>query len=299
MTLAELKESIRNKNINDDLIVFVCEENFYLATQYINAICETKQLELTVVQSIFSSDSALSLVMNFDNNFKVVYVDTFEEITEDYSRFTNTAVVCNKVSNKLANVLAPYIVKVPSLQEWQVKDFMQTRCPSLSTMDINDLYSAAGGNIFKITSYLDLLDLFEPEKQSELAYHFARLPGSKLVSFSAFALVDAIVSKDLKTLKQYFSLAEYDTVSFLGLVSLLLNKVKAILYVEHSTKPWQELNMSESQYYRLSKYRTNLKQGILKEKLKILTSLELQLKSGLLDIKESKQIDYLILKLVV
>ena len=233
--------------------------------------------------------------MNFENNFRVLYTDSFEEVAEDYSRFNNTAVICSSVDKKLTKILAPYIVEVPALLDWQVKAYINQQCPALSDDDVADLYRAAGGDIFCIVNYLDKIKLFDDSEQSMVAYSLARQPDAKQAELTNFAVVDAIVLRDYDTLMKYFLNASGE---FMGFLSLLISKIRASLFVEYSTRPWQELGVSEKQYYKLLQNRLNYSQETLSNKLKVLTAFELQLKSGLLDMSNRRQIDYLIMKLV-
>lgn len=300
MTLRELKLSIQSKDVPDTFFVFVCPPNdYFLATSYIDAICESKQLEKVMAESIFNQESALSLVMGFENDFRVVFTDTFEEACADYSKFTNTAVVCSKVDKKLEKAVAEYVIAVPAVVDWQVKDFIKQKAPKLTDQNIDELYLASGGNMYMLDNMLTKITLFPEKEQSTIAFEITHEPGSHLYDTPTYTLVDGIIKNDRDAIKKYVLTNQTSKDEFLGLVNLLLNKVKALLWVEYSNKTAAELGMSDKQYYFLKNHRSGQSMAALQQKLKVLTALDLQLKSGLLDVSNQRQIDYLIAKLVI
>lgn len=299
MTLRELKLSIQSKDVPDTFFVFVCPPNdYFLATSYINAICESKQLEKVIAESIHNQESALSLVMGFENDFRVVFTDTFDEACTDYSKFINTAVVCSKVDKKLEKAVAEYVITVPAAVDWQIKALIKQKAPSLTDQNIEELYLASGGNLYMLDNMLAKINLFPATEQSTIAFEIAHEPGSHLYDTPTYALVEGIIKNDKEAVKKYVLTGQTSKDEFLGVVNLVLNKVKSTLWVEYSNKTAAELGMSDKQYYFLKNHRSGQSMVALQQKLKVLTALDLQLKSGLLDVSNQRQIDYLIAKLV-
>jgi hypothetical protein len=298
MTLRDLKISIKNNDIPDTFFIFECATDTFLASNYVNAICEVKQLERTVVDTIFTQNSALSLVMSFENNFRVVYADTFSEVSEDYSKFVNTAVICKSIDKKIAKLVSNYVIKIAAPKDWQVYDYISKQCPNLSEQDIADLWKAVGQDLHHLQNELDKIKLFDGAQQSKVAYELILSPGMKLHEMNNFAVVDAIIKKDIQTLKQYLLYAPQSGNEFLGLVSLLINKVKVALFAEYSAKSADDLGISSGQFYHAKKSSLGYSQQQLQEKLEFLTSLDLKLKSGLLDISNRAQINYLIVEMM-
>jgi hypothetical protein len=290
--------NITSQEIPDAFFIFECASDTFLASQYVNAICEIKQLERTVVDTIFTQDSALSLVMGFENNFRVIYTDTFSEAVEDYSRFKNTAVICKSVDKKIAKLVSEYIIKIPVLKDWQVHAYIRNQCPGLSEQDIKDLWISTGQDLYHLQNELDKIKLFPLEQQAKVAIELILAPGTKLYAMNNFAVVDAIMAKDIKVLTKYLLYTPQAGNEFLGLVSLLINKVKVALFAEYSTKPAKDLGISEGQLYHVRKNGSGYSQKELQEKLEFLTGIDLKLKSGLLDISNKTQINYLITRMV-
>ena len=299
LTLRELKIDIQENTVPDTFFIFVCPPNdYYLASSYIDAICESKQLERVAAESIFNQDSALSLVMNFENDFRVVFTDSFDEACADYSRFTNTAVICSKVDKKVEKAVAEYVIQVPAAVDWQIKDFIKQKAPKLTDQNIEELYLASGGNLYMLDNMLAKINLFPEADQSTIAFELSREPGSHLYDAPTYDLVESLIKNQTAKVKAYVLTNQTSKDEFLGLVNLLINKLKSTLLVEHSSKTAAEIGISDKQYYFLKNHPSGLPMGIIQQKLRILTAMDLQLKSGLLDISNQSQIDYLIAKLV-
>jgi hypothetical protein len=298
MTLKDLKLCIQNRDVPDTFFIFECATDTFLASQYVNAICEVKQLERTVTDTLYSQDSALSLVMGFVNNFNVIYIDTFSEAAEDYSRFINTAVICKSVDKKIAKLVSGHVIKVPALKDWQVYDYIQLQCPGLSENDRSDLWLAVGKDLYHLQNELDKIKLFPIEQQAAVAIELILAPGTKLHAMNNFEVTDAIMSKNIETLTMYLLHAPQAGNEFLGLVSLLISKVKLALFAEYSSKSSTDLGISNGQFYYAKTHPSGYTQKQLQDKLDFLTGLDLRLKSGLLDMSNKAQINYLIVGMV-
>ena len=300
MTLRELKLSIQEKDVPDTFFVFLCPPNdYFLASSYINAICEAKQLEKTFEDSIFSQDSALSLVMGFENNFRVIITDTFSEASTDYSRFVNTAVLCSKLDKKVEKALADYVIEIPKLVDWQLKDYIKLCCTGLTESVISEIYEATKGNLYMLDNLLAKVELFEAADRNAIAFQLTREPGTHKFDIDLYTFVGYLLANNKDKIKEQLLACKLDKNDFLGVVGNAISKLKTTLFIEYSDKSFAELGISEKQYYYLKKNPSGLSLSALQQKLKVLSSLDLQLKSGLLDLSNSKQLDYLIVKLVM
>ena len=79
------------------------------------------------------------------------------------------------------------------------------------------------------------------------------------------------------------------------LVGALLPKIKNLLMVKYAGKTAAEIGISDGQYYYLTK-DAYVPLERLQKLLSVVSNIDLQLKSGLLDIGKEAQIDYLISK---
>jgi hypothetical protein len=300
MTLRELKDSIQARYIPDTFMVFLCPDNYFLANQYIQAICEVKQLEKHVVETIFEQDSALSLVMNFENDLRVLYTETFEEVATDYSRFENTVIVCNKIDKKIAKFVEEYIINIPELQAWQVKTYIQQQCPDITEEAVNDILKATRGEIYRVENMVDKIKLFEPYYQNQVVFDLIQEPGTFYFDcdIDDFKLVDAILHNRVNIVKDCIKAGRLSGPEFLSYAGRILNSIKTLILVEYTNLPGSEIGITDKKCNYMRFNRSSFTLPDLQKKLDAVSELDLKLKSGLLDMSSDCQMDYLLMRLM-
>jgi hypothetical protein len=296
MELSKFKENVLNGQLPTQLVVLLCAENFFIADQYINTLCAKTGKEKKIVNSIFEQESALSLVFDYTETINVLKTETFSEVAEDYSIFENTIVVCNKLENKLESALADYVIKIPALKDWQVIEFIKQVCPELDELEAKWLYNAAGKNIYKIESELEKVLLFHPKERKKALACLRYSKDSDLYNLSIFELCDAIIYNRRDILVEYLRHRSIVNFELMSLVGALVPKIRNLILVKYAGKTAADLGISDGQYYYLSK-DPYLPLERLQSLLQDISNIDLQLKSGLLDIPKDAQIDYVLAKL--
>jgi DNA polymerase III delta subunit len=296
MDLQTFKTNVLNGQPPTQLVVLLCAENFFIADQYINTLCVKTGKEKRLINSIFEQDSANSLVFDYTETINVLKTEAFTEAAEDYSVFENTIIVCNKLEKKLESALADYIIKIPALKDWQVFDYIKQVCPELDDLEIKWLYNASGKNIYKIESELDKLLLFHPKERKKALACLRFSQDSDLYALSIFEFCDAIIYNRKDILVEYFRHRATINFELMPVIGVLLPKIRNLILVKHAGKRAAEIGISDGQYYYLTK-DPYLSLEHLQKLLQIVSNVDLQLKSGLLDIPKDAQIDYVISKL--
>lgn len=294
MTLIDLKKSIEAQNIPDDFIIFLCSENSFIADQYVDAICEINNLVKTRINTLQDQASALSLVLDSTDELKIMKVDTFEEALIDYSGLKNTIVICNKIDKKVKPLVEDYVIEIAKLADWQTKSYIKLICPVLNDDELDWLYQATNGDVYKMINEVDKIKLFPvPEQKSVLdAIRFS--PDSDLYSVSIFDLADAIIRNNKPFVIEFL---KHENLNFdlMQIVGATLQKVKNIILVtQNSGKTASELGINDKYMYRLRKDWSGFPESRLKMLLEFLSSIDLKLKTGSLDVPKEAQIDYLI-----
>lgn len=298
MTLEELKKDILEDTLSDDFLILECEENYFIANQYVDMICKNKCLSKDITDSIFKNvESALSLVFNYENTLTVVKVDEFNEFDEDYSKYVNTIVICKSIDKKILEHVKPYVVVIPKLVDWQLEDYVKTLCKGLDDEDAKFLVEACHKDIYKLENEVNRLSLFKNQKDILNEIKFSQDTG--YVTFSPFDLCSALVSKDvmkLGTCLYYRKFCDFDSVH---LVSILLGQYKNMLYLGFNSgvKP-EDLGISNGRAYYIRQDAKRYSQEQLKDIVCVLTNFDQQLKMGLMDTNKDRQADYLICKLL-
>ena len=106
MNIKEFKNSVISGTLSDDFIILLCSDNKFLANQYVNTLCQTKDLVRVDVDSLSGiQDTALSLVFNSNlYNLNVLSVDKFSEMYYDYSSLKNYIVICNSIDKSISKI---------------------------------------------------------------------------------------------------------------------------------------------------------------------------------------------------
>lgn len=294
MTLIELKKCIESQVIPNDFIIFLCSDNSFIADQYIEAICEINNLTKTNINSLQEQTSALSLVLERTDELNVLKVDTFEEALIDYSNLTNTIVVCNKIDKKIKSFVEDYVIQIPKLVDWQVKSYISKTCPSLEQDEVDWLYQATNGDIYRIINELDKLLLFPVNERKTVLSELRFNPGSDLYSLTIFDLAEGIIRNNKPLVLEFL---RHDNLNFdlMSITGAMLSTVKnIILLTQNSGKSAADLGLSSGRAYYIKKDWQNFPAARLQMLLQFLSGIDLKLKSGLLDMSKEAQIDYLI-----
>ena len=299
MTIIDLKKSIEAQNVPNDFMIFVCSDNTFIAEQYIKAICDINNMTKTSIKSLQEQTSALALVMESTDELKVLKTDTFTEALIDYSSLTNTIVICNKIDKKIKAFVDDYVVEFPKLTDWQVKSYMTLICPTLEQDDIDWLYNATNGDIYRIVNELDKLLLFPKTEQKTILAELRYGENSDLYALSIYDLTDAIIRNNKSIVIDYLKHKDFNF-DLMAINNQMLKTVKDIILVtQNSGKTMTELGLPEWLYKKIKRNWAGFPLDRLQKLLKFLTATDIKLKSGLIDTNKSAQIDYLITNVMI
>lgn len=296
MELHKLKANLLEGKLPNKFLIFVCSENFFIADQYINMICDKSGKEKRSINSIFEQSSAMSLVFDFSEYINVLKTETFEEFSEDYTSLENTIVVCKKVDKKLLESASEFIVEIPKLEAWQIEDYIKQCCPELDDLEAKWLVQAADKNIYKIENELDKIRLFSGKNRNKVLAQLRFDSGSDLYSIDVFTLCDAIIYNNKGVLADFLKHQNNCSFELMSVVGALYTKAKNLLAVKYGNLSAVDLGISPGYYKRLVS-EAWIPQGRLQMILQVASNIDLQLKSGLLDMPKNRQLDYLFSKL--
>ena len=298
MTLQELKTQLTDGIVPADFMILLCKDNDFIANQYVERMCQLKHVKENRISSIYEPlASALSLVMNFEENVNVLRVEKFDEKSDDYSQFENTIVICSELDKAVASAVKGYVVTIPTLQDWQVKAYMKTLCKDLSPKTIDWLYAASSGDIYRIINELDKLTLFGPEEQSQIIEDLQNDPKSGLYPHDDFIISTALEKNNREKLADvllHINCIKYDPIA---VVNTMLKKLKniALIKLDNSIKP-SDLGISDKAYYYIKK-NADYPLDKLFNDVEFLSGIDLKLKSSELDLTPDKLLDYIVCKL--
>jgi len=297
MTLQKLKELILNDTLSDDFLIFLCEDDHFLATQYTNEIAARKNFKINIIKDVreVQNDSLGSLFEDSNSNrLNVLVTDTFDTFVTNYYDLENTIVICDKIDKKIVKNVEPYIVKVKKVAEWAVKDFINVYCPGLNPTLVDMLYQNTNGNIYRIINELDKLNLFDKDEKNIILSQLLTARGTDLYYRTIFDAKNALLKADLFQLSDLIEHKDSVDMDALALTALLLNEYKRnlLLRFNSSTTP-EQLGIDKKQVYFI-KNNCKLNEVQLCEKIEFLSSIDYKLKAGKLDMDKDQLLTYLI-----
>lgn len=288
MHLADLKKACLNNELTDELLVFNCEGDLnlhFLVDLALKEICSTKYSAINHVNSLFeSSSSSKTLVFNYEDYLNVLEVDTFNESAEDYSIFTNTVVVCDKIDKSISQEIEPFKVKLIKPNEWHTKSYISVMCPELSFEDIDWLYSYLGNDLYHLENELAKITSFSPENRRSIFTEIKYDRNSNIISYPVFKLTNAIVSKNINEIKECLFAQNNSDFEPLGVVTILLKQFKNIALVcGGSSLTKQQLidcGISEKQIAGIKYRYSSLSDETLLKIIDFLSGIDHRLKEG-------------------
>jgi len=301
MKLEELKDSIVQGKAPHGLLIFIREPDNFLAYQYVDAICKVNKLTKFKVNNLQVENTTLGFLTDFSSKLKVLDTEVFDEYLPDYSEITNTVIICDKIDKKIKTAVAPYIIELPKLLDWQIKDYIKAVMPNIDKYDIEWLYNASQGNIYKIINELDKVKLFPEAEQKLIIEALKYAPDTDLFSINTFQLIDAILANDKATLLNFLLHRDCTDIEFMGIVNNLLVKAKQILLAVYQKQgvTAADIGCSDKQFNFFRRTYSHYSQVQLQYLINFLSKIDLKLKSGLLDMSKEMKIDYLMTHLIV
>ena len=206
--------------------------------------------------------------------------------------------MCNSVDkDKSLDIFNPYIVEMPKLEDWQIKDYVYSRADGISTHKLDWLISICNNDIYRLENELDKIELFNI-KERDLLFDVFVDNGmfSDLSNLVVFDLTNAILQKDIKKVNTILEEIKNFDCEPLGVNTILVNSFRNIINIQLTQNPTAEkLGMKGNQFYALKKSCGYYSKEQLIKIYDIITSAEYKMKSG--EISNEQLIDYMILNI--
>ena len=296
MTLIDLKNYITNGIVPSDFMIFISKDCSFLATQYVKALGELSVGGITKINSVYEPlQSSIMLLTTPTETLNVLYTDTFDERSEDYTQFENTIVVCEQVSKDIAKNVENYIIKFPKLEEWQIFDYAKTICPAIDDEDLQWLVKATDCDIDRVINELAKVALFHKNEQKEVFAAIRFDPQSDMYKADLFDIVNALVLGDQVVLFDFLKHDGYEIHEPVVLANRALSSLKNIILIAKNPQlTATDLGVSPGQYnFIKSRYRS-LNVEAVKYKIKFLANFDLLLKTSQLELDKRDMLSYLI-----
>ena len=267
MNIEQLKSSIEDKTINERFMVWELGDEYseIIAKQYLSKLSDIWKLDIKYIDDIneIPDDSFIE-----DTNLYVIKIDKWEStLTHD-----NCIVICKKSKNG---------IKFPKLVDWQIIDYAIAKLPGINKQDIEWLLSIYGGNYFRFLNDIGKLSIFDKGMQSLILNQMIDEGQFDVnVSLTLWDLSNAILKKDIKSIRDIVKIIDHLDISPLGLTTTLLNNFNIILNIQTNPRcSAKDVGVSDKQFFVIKKYNVGYYSSSQLEKiLKFLSNVEYMFK---------------------
>ncbi len=314
MTHQELKLAILNNILSDDLLVLQYQDDTFIANQYIEAIAANKELEIKYIDSldeVTEDSTGLDNELCFGNLF-VLKVDNFTELKTDYSIYENTVIVCKKIDKKVSRYLSGYVIKLEKTESWEIKQYINKYCPGLPEVMVNHLINATGANTYRIVNILDQLLLFPEDERKDIYAEMANNPNTDLYFRKTSDFTKALLNRDIDVIKEVLTYRHCCDITPLYITTILLGELKNKAMICYSG-PQSKLQPNELKafnrpmdsrvFYAIKNSEIvpditdpayKRKEESIRSKIAFLSSIDLRLKLGQIELSDDYFTDYII-----
>lgn len=298
MTLEQLKDAVQNNSYDGCLIILTYSDSKFIPVQYLNKIIQDKQWSLDYRYEIDNSIISVSDLFGMSSVsqcLRVFDVDIFDYSDSRLIEEKNLIIICKKVAEEVKRLFQNYIINIPKLEDWQIKDYVYSLLDGIKESDLDTFINLCGNNIYRIESEVAKIILFKSELRQKLFNEF-QIDGvfSDLTDATVFDLADAILKKDVHELLYIYKQIDCMDVSPIGLVSILYQSVKNIIKIQLTKNSTPEsVGIAKNKFFAIKyNYVGKYSRQQLINLFLTLTDIDKRIKTSQLDVEDI--IDYLI-----
>lgn len=268
--LATFKNEIENNTLlfDDNLFIFIGKDlsSEFIFDQYAHIFINNNFIELNLVDGLYDNMGFFDI----DNSSLDVFkTDKLEYIPKTFKGW----IYCKSVSKDIKDNFDKSIIELPKLEKWQIVDYISTKC-HITIEQAEKLYDEYD-NIYKLDIESNKLKIFDD--------NYFDILSNQLLSkdeYEIFDITNALLQRDKNKLKLIYQ--KDIKVDAFALMSLLIKNFKQVIDIQLARNASAEtLGISGKQFWAIQKYNCN---RYSREELiyiyKLLTSLDLQIKSG-------------------
>ena len=301
MKIEELKNLIEQNNYRGEPFIFNEVNNCdFIVHQYINDLVLRNNFQLVNVDSIkkipFNTNNFLSFS---DDNYFYLYTTYSEEELRNIVNFKNCCIIY--IGKKLKNVLdiEEYIINIPKIENWQIKDYVYSRGAGVDRKDLDYLLELTNSDLWRLEKELDKIEIFDKSYRKEIFKQFINNGiFNDLTTYNTFSFTDAVIKRQkTKVFEIYQKLQEMGT-NYMGVIALLYNNFRNIIKIQLSPNPSPEnTGLKPNQFYAIKKNSIGYyNKDELLHIFDLLTKIDKQIKTG--EIEVDKSIEYLLVNIL-
>lgn len=298
--VVNFKNDIVNKNINYKFAVLKYSDTDFLAFQYVNEIAKVLNKPVKIIDDLSElCNTPFSLFGNDDSDYIHLFiVDKFDYTNIDIVG-KDLYIICKSIDKKSVEVFSNYIVELPKLEDWQIKDFVYSVAEGADVKSLDRLIEVCGNNIYRINSELDKIKIFN-EQERKFTFDKFIEDGifSDLSTYTIFDFSNAIVKKDVNTLRNIYKEIDKVDIEPIGLVTVLLNNFRNIIKIQLANNPTAEsCGMKPNQFWAVKHSCGIYNKEQLMFIFDFLTDIDRRIKTGVMPV-DSFLIDYIVITIL-
>lgn len=301
MNIEEFKNDVVNHTVKPGIVIFENSDNSFVANQYIREIAKQRRKsidQIDDISEISGKQNDIFGMAKLDSILHVCRMKEFDAVQFDPELIDHDdiVIVCEKALG--GPRWDDKIVKIPKLEDWQIKDFMYSLADGVDHGKLDWLQELCNNDIYRISEEIDKVTLFEKDERNKIFEKFiSDNVFSDLSTYNIFNMSNAIINRDLSTLSKIWSEIDRIDVDPLAMVTVMRNNIRNIIKIQLSTKPTAEsTGMSPKQFYAVSKSCGRFSKDKLIDMLSMLTSIDKRLKNG--ELPADLILDYIILNIL-
>lgn len=303
MDIQGCKKCIEENTPIHSLIIFKDNGSNFISRQYMHAIAKVNGMEIEFIDTLDSMLNDLDSIFFEEGlregaRFNVHVIDKFLYRDERIKNLDNLCIICNNIDEESEKIFKEYIIEVPKLEAWQIKDYVYSLAEGVPAQALDKMISLCGNNIDRLDSELSKLALFnENERKYLLDAMIQDGAFSDLTDHSVFNVTNAILRKNFDELKEYVK--EFGTIDIneIGLVTILAKNFRNIISVHLNNNPTPDnTGLDSKQIYAIKKIPKLYSPDQLKSIYTFLCDVDKKLKTGELPI--DMMINYVMCKVL-
>lgn len=299
MTIENFKQTILDKKVSDNLLIFVDKYDKFLCRQYYREIANQKKLSIQVIDDLSPFKNSNLDVFGLETTADILNIyqcEKFDDVDLNISKCNNLIIICDKISDEAKEHYNESIIEFPQLEEWQKIDYAMSLTEGVNEKQIEEIAKLCK-DIYRIDNEVFKLNIF-PENIRQPIFDRMKedLAFKDLSDKTIFNFVDFIIKKDFNSAKNIY--CQIGTVDITGmyLLTCLHNKFKSIINLQLNPKCTAEsLGVSSGRFYYMKKDCNYYNRVQLIKIFLLITELDKKVKLGW--ISENNLVDYLLIKL--
>jgi hypothetical protein len=281
MNLQELKAHIENNTLKENLLIFTGDGDF-IFKQYLHKYVTDNSLDIKYIESIDEISS--SNMFAFSSN--VLYLLETDTFIKEPASHNRVWVKCKKNKSKTDSI------ELPKLEEWQLEDYIKSKCFGLKDSEVKELLKCCKDNPFRLDLELDKILITGTYKYIKDQLY------TDVANYMIFDLTTALVKRDKKKVSDILIEIEHIDVEPFGLLTLMTKNFRQLIDIQLAINPTAEsVGVSDKQFWVLKKYNSGYyNREELVKIYKWLLDIDKRIKNGELDTKYLNE--YIITKII-